>query len=59
MNISCKLYGWLILLLLVAGPNDPRFNADAVVVGYVVSFVIWAGLHWAWHSLSRRPVTVD
>lgn len=49
----------LILLLLVAGTNDPRFNAGAVVVGYLASFVIWAGLHWAWHSLSRRPVTVD
>jgi hypothetical protein len=38
----------LLFLALVAGPNDPRFNLSSVVVGYVVSFLFWVGLHWAW-----------
>ena len=42
----------LLLIVLVAGRNDPRFNLTATVIGYVVSFSIWAGLHFAW---SHRP----
>jgi hypothetical protein len=38
----------LILLLLVAGSKDPRFNGPATVIGYVGSFVFWTGLHWMW-----------
>jgi hypothetical protein len=42
----------LLFVVLVIGRNDPRFNLAATVVGYVVSFAIWAGLHFAWR---RRP----
>ena len=42
----------LLLMVLVISRNDPRFNLAATVVGYLVSFGIWAGLHFA---LSRRP----
>ena len=44
----------LLFVLLVIGRNDPRFNAAATVVGYLVSFAIWAGLHFAWRH--RPPV---
>ena len=44
----------LLFIVLVAGANDPRFNLLATVIGYVVSFVIWAALHFAWRH--RPPV---
>ena len=44
----------LLFILLVISRNDPRFNVAATVVGYVVSFAIWAGLHFAWRH--RPPV---
>ena len=44
----------LLFIVLVAGANDPRFNLLATVIGYVVSFAIWAALHFAWRH--RPPV---
>lgn len=44
----------LLLAVLLAGANDPRFNLTATVIGYVVSFAVWAGLHFAWRH--RPPV---
>ena len=44
----------LLLAVFLAGANDPRFNVAATVIGYVVSFAIWAGLHFAWRH--RPPV---
>jgi hypothetical protein len=43
----------LLLVVLVVGRNDPRFNLTATVIGYAVSFVVWAALHYAWQH--RRP----
>ena len=43
-----------LLLILLIGRNDPRFNLTATVIGYLVSFAIWAGLHFAWRH--RPPV---
>ena len=40
-----------IAISLIAGA-DPNFNAPKVVIGYVVSFFFWYGLHWLWaHKL--------
>jgi hypothetical protein len=40
-----------IAITLIAG-RDPDFNAPNVVIGYVVSFFFWYGLHWLWaHKL--------
>ena len=44
----------LLFILLVISRNDPAFNLAGVVVGYVVSFMIWAALHFAWRH--RPPV---
>lgn len=49
----------VLFLALVVGPSDPKFNLSRVVVGYVVSFLIWTGLHWTWRSMSSKPVAVD
>ena len=41
-----------IAITLIAGPTNPTFNAPNVVIGYVVSFFFWFGLHWLWsHKL--------
>ena len=49
------VHGVLLLsVLMIAGSNDPRFNLTATVIGYLVSFAIWAGLHFAWRH--RPPV---
>ena len=42
----------LALVLLFVSRIDPTFNAGRVLIGYVVSFVVWATLHFA---LRRRP----
>jgi hypothetical protein len=42
----------LFVSVFVIASLVPRFNLAATVVGYVVSFAIWAGFHVAWH---RRP----
>jgi len=42
----------LTLVLLVVSRIDPVFSTGRVLVGYVVSFAIWAGLHYAWR---HRP----
>jgi hypothetical protein len=43
----------LLFAVLVAGKADPRFNFGAVSVGYLVSFLFWTGLHWAWQSRQK------
>jgi hypothetical protein len=45
----------LIALLVIAGAVDPNFNAPKVVIGYVVSFFFWYGLHWLW-SNKLKPI---
>ena len=38
----------VITLAVIGGSIDPQFRLGAVVMGYVVSFVFWYGLHWMW-----------
>jgi len=42
----------LVFVFLVASRVEPTFNLLGVVIGYLVSFVIWAALHFAWR---HRP----
>lgn len=46
----------LAVALLIGMRVDPRFNLTGVVVGYVVSFLFWYGLHWMWAQRSRGRV---
>ena len=48
----------LLLAVGVAGKADPGFNLGAVVVGYVVSFLIWTGLHWAWQKTETKAQAI-
>ena len=54
LSTFAVVHAALLLLVLVISRNDPRFNVTATVIGYVVSFAIWAGLHFAWRH--RPPV---
>ena len=44
--------------LLIGMRIDPQFNLVGVVVGYVVSFLFWYGLHWMWAQKHRGEVAV-
>ena len=47
VHVSLLLFSVMVISRVV-----PKSNVTAVVVGYIVSFAIWAGFHVAWH---RRP----
>ena len=39
-----------LLLIFIISRSDPAaFNLPGGVLGNVVSFLFWTGLHWAWH----------
>ena len=46
-----------LVLTLIAGA-DPKINAPRVIVGYVVSFMFWYGLHWLWSNKLKASETV-
>lgn len=46
----------IVASLLIGMRVDPQFNLTAVVVGYVVSFLFWYGLHWMWSQRNRGQV---
>ena len=43
----------LIVIAIIAPRIGPPVRFGLVLFGYVVSFVIWFGLHWTWRSM--RP----
>lgn len=47
----------LIALLAIGSNVDPNFKAPNVVIGYVVSFFFWYGLHWLWSNKLRPTET--
>ena len=46
----------LAVSLLIGMRVDPQFNLAGVVVGYVVSFLFWYGLHWMWAQRHRGQI---
>jgi len=38
----------LILAILIGSRVDPQFSFARVLVGYVVSFILWLTIHWIW-----------
>jgi hypothetical protein len=45
-----------ILLAVIGGKLDTQFRLAATMIAYVVSFLFWMGLHWAWRSTQGEPV---
>ena len=48
--------GFAILATLIGSRVDPQFRLGGVLIGYVVSFLFWYGLHWMWSQKSRSQV---
>lgn len=46
-----------IALTLVVSRFDPTINAANILVGYVVSFGFWYGLHWLWAQRNKSLAT--
>jgi hypothetical protein len=38
----------VIALGIIGSRIDPQIRLGAIVIGYVVSFLFWYGLHWMW-----------
>jgi len=62
-SLSVAFWTFLIVTLvpaltitLIAGA-DPKFSAPKVVVGYVVSFLFWHGLHRLWSNKLKPSET--
>jgi predicted membrane protein len=34
---------------------DPQFRRVATMIGYLLSFIFWYGLHWMWALSKGRP----
>ena len=49
---------WVIASVSIGVMVDPQFNLLGVMVGYVVSFLFWYGLHWIWAQRKRGEVAV-
>jgi hypothetical protein len=46
-----------IALTIIALAVDPKLNAPNILIGYVVSFFFWYGLHWLWSNKLRPSET--
>ena len=49
---------FLVMVSAIIGAvADPQFSFAAVLIGYVVSFLFWLGLHWAWAQRKHATQT--
>ena len=49
ISVFAVVHAVLLLLIVVISRNGPAVNWAGVVIGHLVSFVIWVGLHFAWN----------
>lgn len=48
----------LLTIIAIMGPRlGGPFSFGPVLIGYVVSFVVWFGLHWVWRSMRPEVTT--
>jgi len=48
----------VLLLAITVGRRDSQFRLGSVLIGYIVSFLFWFGLHWMW-AKSKEQLTVS
>ena len=46
----------LILAWLIGSRVDRTFSLGSIAVAYVVSFLFWFGLHWAWSKTKTQAL---
>ena len=56
ISVFAVVHAVLLLLIVVISRNGPAVNWVGVLIGYLVSFVIWVGLHFAWRSTARNQL---
>lgn len=50
----------LALLIAIMGPQlEAQFRFGPILLGYVLSFLFWVGLHWAWQLSNRQLAKSD
>jgi hypothetical protein len=47
----------LLVAVLLGLSVDPAFRFGPVLIGYVVSFLFWVGVHWLWSRGHAEPQT--
>ena len=50
------VHGALLLLIVVIASSVGPTNWAGVIIGYLVSYVFWVGLHFAWRMSNRNEV---
>jgi hypothetical protein len=45
----------VLVLAIIGSRIDPQFRLGSVLLGYVVSFLFWLGLHWVWSQTKKPP----
>ena len=45
----------LATFIAIIGPRLGPFSFGPILVAYVLSFLFWFGLHWAWHFSKTEP----
>lgn len=53
ISVFAVVHVVLLLLVVVLSTNGPPVNWAGVIIGYLVSFAIWVGLHFAWRMTNR------
>jgi len=42
----------LLIAILIGSRVDPQFSFARVLIGYLVSFILWLAIHWIWQTRS-------
>jgi hypothetical protein len=48
----------LLMAILIGSRVDPQFSFSRVSIGYVVSFILWLGIHWIWSQTKNTTEPV-
>lgn len=60
ITVFAVVHGALLLLIVFISMNGPPTNWLGVLTGYLGSYVIWVGLHFAWRFNHRlTPIDTD
>ena len=54
ISVFAVVHAVLLLLIVVISRNGPPVDWAGVIIGYLVSFVFWVGLHFAWRMTNRN-----
>ena len=51
ITVFAVVHAACLLLIAVLSSSGPPVNWAGILIGYVLSFVIWVGLHFAWRTI--------